>query len=152
MGRQAANTKLSTNVAVRRVRVRGGNYKFRALRLDHGNFSWGTEVRERRADGGSSSSSGRRQQQQRATNRADGAGGRGLAHSHNTATLLLEQPSWRHARSGCTISSSCCCCAHATATRQAVATHSQQLPRMSLLEHNSSSAAAAVLQAGWRDC
>jgi ribosomal protein S8E len=25
--------------------VRGGNYKFRALRLDHGNFSWGTEVR-----------------------------------------------------------------------------------------------------------
>jgi hypothetical protein len=26
--------------------VRGGNYKFRALRLDHGNFSWGTEVRQ----------------------------------------------------------------------------------------------------------
>jgi len=44
MGRQAANTKLSSHVAVRRVRVRGGNYKFRALRLDHGNFSWGTEA------------------------------------------------------------------------------------------------------------
>lgn len=46
MGRQAANTKLSTHVAVRRVRVRGGNYKFRALRLDHGNYSWGSEVRQ----------------------------------------------------------------------------------------------------------
>ena len=44
MGRQAANTKLSTNVAVRRVRVRGGNFKFRALRLDSGNFSWGSEA------------------------------------------------------------------------------------------------------------
>jgi small subunit ribosomal protein S8e len=44
MGRQAANTKLSTNVAVRRVRVRGGNFKFRALRLDTGNFSWGSEA------------------------------------------------------------------------------------------------------------
>lgn len=44
MGRQAANTKLSTNVAVRRVRVRGGNFKFRALRLDAGNFSWGSEA------------------------------------------------------------------------------------------------------------
>lgn len=27
------------------VRCRGGNYKFRALRLDTGNFSWGSEVR-----------------------------------------------------------------------------------------------------------
>lgn len=44
MGRQPANTKLSTNVAVRRLRVRGGNYKFRALRLDHGTYSWGSEV------------------------------------------------------------------------------------------------------------
>ena len=44
MGRQPANTKLSTNVAVRKMRVRGGNYKFRALRLDHGNFSWGSEA------------------------------------------------------------------------------------------------------------
>lgn len=46
LGRQPANTKLSSNVAVRRLRVRGGNYKFRALRLDHGNFSWGSEVRQ----------------------------------------------------------------------------------------------------------
>lgn len=44
MGRQSANTKLSSNVAVRKVRVRGGNQKFRALRLDHGNYSWGSEV------------------------------------------------------------------------------------------------------------
>lgn len=44
MGRQPANTKLSSHVAVRRVRVRGGNYKFRALRLDHGTYSWGSEV------------------------------------------------------------------------------------------------------------
>ena len=44
MGRQAANTKLSSNVSVRRVRVRGGNFKFRALRLDSGNFSWGSEA------------------------------------------------------------------------------------------------------------
>jgi len=43
LGRQSANTKLSSSVAVRKVRVRGGNYKFRALRLDHGNFSWGHE-------------------------------------------------------------------------------------------------------------
>jgi ribosomal protein S8E len=66
MGRQPANTKLSNNVAVRRVRVRGGNYKFRALRLDHGNFSWGSEVRRRQlwraaaaaAGGGRPNSSG----------------------------------------------------------------------------------------------
>lgn len=45
MGRQPANTKLSTHVAVRKVRVRGGNSKFRALRLDHGTYSWGSEVR-----------------------------------------------------------------------------------------------------------
>ena len=46
LGRQPANTKLSSNVAVRTVRTRGGNTKFRALRLDHGNYSWGSEVRE----------------------------------------------------------------------------------------------------------
>ena len=28
---------------VRLVRCRGGNMKYRALRLDHGNFSWGSE-------------------------------------------------------------------------------------------------------------
>ncbi|CAL8462202.1 g1733 [Coccomyxa elongata] len=44
LGRQPANTKLSSNVTVRRVRVRGGNFKFRALRLDAGNFSWGSEA------------------------------------------------------------------------------------------------------------
>ena len=44
LGRQPAMTKLSSNVCVRRVRVRGGNSKFRALRLDHGNFSWGSEA------------------------------------------------------------------------------------------------------------
>ena len=32
-------------MTVRRVRCRGGNFKFRALRLDTGNFSWGSEVR-----------------------------------------------------------------------------------------------------------
>ena len=49
LGRQPAMTKLSSNVAVRKVRVRGGNTKFRALRLDAGNFSWGTEVRKQPA-------------------------------------------------------------------------------------------------------
>ncbi|CAN1269308.1 40S ribosomal protein S8, partial [Linum perenne] len=43
--RQPANTKLSSNKTVRRVRVRGGNVKWRALRLDTGNFSWGSEAR-----------------------------------------------------------------------------------------------------------
>lgn len=42
LGRQPANTKLGPK-AVRPVRVRGGNYKFRALRLDTGNYSWGSE-------------------------------------------------------------------------------------------------------------
>eukprot|EP00894_Picocystis_sp_ML_P000511 jgi/Pico_ML_1/51028/g2132.t1 len=44
LGRTPAMTKLSSNVTVRRLRVRGGNYKFRALRLDAGNFSWPTEA------------------------------------------------------------------------------------------------------------
>ncbi|GIL85773.1 hypothetical protein Vretifemale_14249 [Volvox reticuliferus] len=44
MGRVPANTKLSSNVAIRTVRVRGGHTKFRALRLDHGNYSWGSEA------------------------------------------------------------------------------------------------------------
>jgi len=48
LGRQPANTKLSSNVTVRRVRVRGGNSKFRALRLDAGNFSWGSEATTRK--------------------------------------------------------------------------------------------------------
>ncbi|KAL5997222.1 40S ribosomal protein [Asimina triloba] len=44
LGRQPANTKLSSNKTVRRVRVRGGNAKWRALRLDTGNYSWGSEA------------------------------------------------------------------------------------------------------------
>jgi len=44
LGRPPANTKLSPNVTVRTVRTRGGNTKFRALRLDHGNFAWGSEA------------------------------------------------------------------------------------------------------------
>ena len=41
-----ANTKLvssAATVSVRRIRVRGGHYKFRALRLEAGNFSWPSE-------------------------------------------------------------------------------------------------------------
>lgn len=44
MGRQSANTKLSSDKTVRRIRVRGGNVKWRALRLDTGNYSWGSEA------------------------------------------------------------------------------------------------------------
>jgi len=43
MGRQMSMTKIGTK-RIRIVRVRGGNKKFRALRLDTGNFSWGSEV------------------------------------------------------------------------------------------------------------
>ena len=39
-GRPASNTKLSDQTRVRCIRVRGGNHKFRALRLKEGNFSW----------------------------------------------------------------------------------------------------------------
>ncbi|KDQ57766.1 hypothetical protein JAAARDRAFT_35455 [Jaapia argillacea MUCL 33604] len=42
LGRQAANTKLGAK-RVHSVRVRGGNLKYRALRLDSGNFAWGSE-------------------------------------------------------------------------------------------------------------
>ncbi|KAI1796522.1 ribosomal protein S8e [Ganoderma leucocontextum] len=42
LGRQAANTKLGPK-RVHTVRVRGGNLKYRALRLDSGNFAWGSE-------------------------------------------------------------------------------------------------------------
>ena len=47
MGRPAANTKLG-NKRVRPVRGRGGNMKFRALRIDVGNFSWGSEALTRK--------------------------------------------------------------------------------------------------------
>eukprot|EP00316_Scyphosphaera_apsteinii_P021621 CAMPEP_0119343380 /NCGR_PEP_ID=MMETSP1333-20130426/106416_1 /TAXON_ID=418940 /ORGANISM="Scyphosphaera apsteinii, Strain RCC1455" /LENGTH=168 /DNA_ID=CAMNT_0007355769 /DNA_START=120 /DNA_END=626 /DNA_ORIENTATION=+ len=43
MGRQMAMTKIGGK-RIRTVRCRGGNKKFRALRLDTGNFSWGSEV------------------------------------------------------------------------------------------------------------
>ena len=43
MGRQMAMTKIGVK-RIRQIRVRGGNSKFRALRLDTGNFSWGSEV------------------------------------------------------------------------------------------------------------
>jgi small subunit ribosomal protein S8e len=42
IGRQPANTKIGEK-KITRIRVRGGNYKFRALRLDHGNYSWAGE-------------------------------------------------------------------------------------------------------------
>jgi len=43
LARPAAMTKLGAR-RVHTVRVRGGDVKFRALRLDAGNFSWGTEA------------------------------------------------------------------------------------------------------------
>ena len=44
LARPAAMTKLSADKTVKTIRCMGGNLKFRALRLDHGTFSWGTEV------------------------------------------------------------------------------------------------------------
>ncbi|KAF2214631.1 hypothetical protein CERZMDRAFT_110241 [Cercospora zeae-maydis SCOH1-5] len=41
-GRQPANTRIGAK-RVHLVRTRGGNRKFRGLRLDSGNFSWGSE-------------------------------------------------------------------------------------------------------------
>jgi len=43
MGRQMAMTKIGVK-RIREVRCRGGNMKYRALRLDTGNYSWGSEV------------------------------------------------------------------------------------------------------------
>jgi len=45
LGRPPANTKLhqGSEQRVHTVRTRGGNIKFRALRLDKGNFAWGSE-------------------------------------------------------------------------------------------------------------
>ncbi|XP_004343838.1 40S ribosomal protein S8 [Capsaspora owczarzaki ATCC 30864] len=42
LGRPAANTKIGAK-RINVVRTRGGNQKFRALRLDAGNFAWGSE-------------------------------------------------------------------------------------------------------------
>jgi len=47
LGRQPAETKIGPK-RVSEIRVRGGSTKFRALRLDSGNFSWGTECCTRR--------------------------------------------------------------------------------------------------------
>lgn len=48
IGRPAANTKIGVR-RVRTVRVRGGNLKARALRLNHGNFAWASEHTTRKA-------------------------------------------------------------------------------------------------------
>jgi len=48
MGRPASMTKIGT-YRVHMVRVRGGNIKRRALRLDTGNFSWGSEAIARKS-------------------------------------------------------------------------------------------------------
>jgi len=48
LGRQPANTKMGER-RVHLVRVRGGGVKFRALRLDTGNWSWATEACTRKA-------------------------------------------------------------------------------------------------------
>merc|ERR1711893_122391 len=47
LGRPAANTKIGAS-RIHTLRTRGGNTKFRALRLDHGNFSWGSEAQTRK--------------------------------------------------------------------------------------------------------
>merc|ERR1719389_170087 len=47
MGRVPANTKIGDRRIIL-VRGRGGNLKHRALRLDHGNFSWGSEAQARK--------------------------------------------------------------------------------------------------------
>jgi len=41
-GRQGANTRIGAK-RIHTVRTRGGNHKYRALRLDSGNFAWGSE-------------------------------------------------------------------------------------------------------------
>ncbi|KAN0060710.1 ribosomal protein S8A [Thecaphora frezii] len=42
LGRQPANTRIGAK-RIHSVRVRGGNVKQRALRLENGNFAWGSE-------------------------------------------------------------------------------------------------------------
>ena len=43
MARQPAMTKLGAK-QIQQIRGRGGNYKYRALRLDQGNFTWASEA------------------------------------------------------------------------------------------------------------
>jgi len=47
LGRPSSNTRLG-QPKIKKLRVRGGNYKQRALRLNLGNFAWGTENCARR--------------------------------------------------------------------------------------------------------
>merc|ERR1712070_1285401 len=42
LGRQPSNSRIG-HKRIRTVRTRGGNTKYRALRLDTGNFSWASE-------------------------------------------------------------------------------------------------------------
>ncbi|KAK9450434.1 40S ribosomal protein eS8 [Limtongia smithiae] len=42
LGRQSANTRIGPK-RIHTVRTRGGNTKFRALRVETGNYSWGSE-------------------------------------------------------------------------------------------------------------
>ena len=42
-GRQPANTRIGAK-RIHLVRTRGGNQKYRALRIDSGNFSWGSQI------------------------------------------------------------------------------------------------------------
>jgi small subunit ribosomal protein S8e len=43
MGRPTSATKLAQTKVVKTIRVRGGNKKFRALKLTSGNFVWKTQ-------------------------------------------------------------------------------------------------------------
>merc|ERR1712215_34448 len=47
LGRPAAQTKLGPK-RIHTIRTRGGNKKYRALRLDTGNFAWGSEAQTRK--------------------------------------------------------------------------------------------------------
>merc|ERR1712002_307073 len=47
LGRPAAQTKLGPK-RIHTIRCRGGNIKYRALRLDTGNFAWGSEAQTRK--------------------------------------------------------------------------------------------------------
>ncbi|MRC56812.1 30S ribosomal protein S8e, partial [Bacillus thuringiensis] len=47
LGRPAANTKLGPR-RIHTIRTRGGGKKYRALRLDTGNFAWGSEAQARK--------------------------------------------------------------------------------------------------------
>ena len=47
LGRPSAGTKIGTS-RIHTVRTRGGNKKYRALRLEAGNFAWGSEAQARK--------------------------------------------------------------------------------------------------------